>query len=188
MGSARSSQGFALMAMTSCRLPLNHVNGAALTPSAPIRSGINTTSAALCCAACFNTTGCTYFTFVSSRQLCWLKEDGLGGSSNDNDCISGSRPTPPPTPCTADVDCNYAGTCTGGQCHCDPPFFGPSCASFKLYSFKPGEGGLMISTGNTSWGGSVVEADGESARFSVSQSCVCGKCRSACVTGHCTTG
>eukprot|EP00038_Savillea_parva_P008795 m.179234 g.179234 ORF g.179234 m.179234 type:complete len:458 (-) comp14715_c0_seq1:59-1432(-) len=118
---------------------------------------LNTTDAAGCCAACANTTQCTYFTFVASRNLCWLKYDGLGGSQPDPDCTSGSVP---PRPCTSDKDCNHAGTCeSNGTCVCDPPFYGRACESFALYSYPPGEGGLMIATGNTTWGGSVVEAD-----------------------------
>jgi hypothetical protein len=188
----------------------------------------NTSTAAECCAACTNTSLCTYFTFVHSRQLCWVKADGTGGTSDDKDCtsgsalrraaqqpllpepnppsvlppvmhlplrvivcgtvrgggetsatawrwsasdshsvqsprssrLSGSLPPRPPQPCTSDTDCNHAGTCADGKCTCDAPFYGNSCEKFTLYSYKPGEGGLEIPTGNTTWGGSVVEADG----------------------------
>jgi hypothetical protein len=61
----------------------------------PLRRGpsdcrsFNTSTAAECCAACTNTYLCTYFTFVHSRQLCWVKADGTGGTSDDKDCTSG---------------------------------------------------------------------------------------------------
>eukprot|EP00662_Eupelagonemidae_sp_cell21_P016945 gene16945-11139_t len=60
--------------------------------------------------------------------------------------------------CASDKDCNYSG-CTTGACHCDPPFHGDACETFSLYSYKPGQGGLLMPGGNTTWGGAVVEAD-----------------------------
>jgi len=121
--------------------------------------GVNATSAAECCAACTNTSRCAYFTYVASRELCWLKFDGNGGSKHDPDCTSGVAPPAPPFKCRNDQDCNYAGVCAGDECRCDPPFYGHECEQFKLYSYPPQDGGLMIVTGNTTWGGSVVEAD-----------------------------
>lgn len=79
---------------------------------------------------------------------------------NPRALLSGSLPPRPPKPCTSDTDCNHAGTCADGKCTCDAPFYGNSCEKFTLYSYKPDEGGLEIPTGNTTWGGSVVEADG----------------------------
>lgn len=121
--------------------------------------GINTTSAAACCVACGSTSGCTFYTFVQSKNLCWLKSSGAGSSTTDPDCTSGANVRPPKSGCTSNIDCNHAGECTGGKCACSAPFSGEQCESFTLYNYKASEGGLQISEGNTSWGGSVLEAD-----------------------------
>lgn len=110
--SARSNQAYALMATTSgCPLSthpplcfsspfepflLAHLHGSLIVHAWPLRRwpsdcrSFNTSTAAECCAACTNTSLCTYFTFVHSRQLCWVKADGTGGTSDDKDCTSGS--------------------------------------------------------------------------------------------------
>ena len=69
-------------------------------------------------------------------------------------CVSAALAT---SKCTGDVDCNYAGHCQDdGTCVCDPPFTGAACDGFELFSYATSDGGFQISTGNTSWGGSVV--------------------------------
>lgn len=120
-----------------------------------------TSSSAECCDVCAHTVGCTYFTFVEARSLCWLKFDGLGGSQHDPGCVSGTVANPAKFRCSTDTDCNHAGTCSpsSGECACDAPFHGERCEQFTLYSYKPGAGGLEMPQGNTTWGGSVVMAD-----------------------------
>eukprot|EP00040_Diaphanoeca_grandis_P023411 m.127286 g.127286 ORF g.127286 m.127286 type:complete len:497 (-) comp29262_c0_seq4:49-1539(-) len=61
--------------------------------------------------------------------------------------------------CKSNVDCNSAGECEAGACVCSPPFTGVVCEQIMLYSFTSTEGGFMMSEGNSTWGGSVVEAD-----------------------------
>ena len=65
------------------------------------------------------------------------------------------------TTCLTDRDCNHAGACSTAtnHCVCDHPFHGTFCEQFTLYSYKPGDGGLQMPGGNTTWGGSVVQAD-----------------------------
>jgi len=110
-----------------------------------------------CCANCETTGGCNFFTFVQSKSLCWLKSAGTGTHHNDDNCVSGRSASV--GKCSTDESCNYAGHCVQGTCRCDPPFHGDACETFSLYNYKPGEGGLLMPDGNTTWGGTVVEAD-----------------------------
>lgn len=66
--------------------------------------------------------------------------------------------------CSSASDCCYAGSCDAGTCHCDHAFTGRSCCTFqfqpapsRLISKLPTETGLHD---DSSWGGSVIEADG----------------------------
>jgi hypothetical protein len=63
------------------------------------------------------------------------------------------------TACTSPRDCSMAGTCVGGSCVCTAGFVGPTCGTLSLESFRCGAGGLCLSNGSTTWGGSVLQAD-----------------------------
>ena len=61
--------------------------------------------------------------------------------------------------CTAPADCNLAGDCVGGVCACDHGFHGAACEMLAMESYRCGAGGLCLTNGTTTWGGSVVTAD-----------------------------
>jgi hypothetical protein len=61
--------------------------------------------------------------------------------------------------CTTSVDCNYAGQCVNGTCLCNQGYTGQSCQSLLMEAYECGKGGLCLSNGSTTWGGSVVQAD-----------------------------
>ena len=112
-------------------------------------------SAGECCSICASRHGCHFYTYVASKQLCWLKESGSGHHSEDPTCTSGPAP---PSPCTSSQDCNMAGTCDSGQCKCQSGYMGDACQFLALGdSFACGQGGLCIPN-TSSWGGSVVQA------------------------------
>lgn len=52
-----------------------------------------------------------------------------------------------------------AGNCITGSCACDVGFHGEACEALAMQSYKCGVGGLCLSNGTTTWGGSVVTAD-----------------------------
>ena len=64
--------------------------------------------------------------------------------------------------CSTDLGCSLNGVCTaGGDCACDTPWTGPSCG---VLAFKPSKllKTLVPTTvAKSSWGGSIIEADGE---------------------------
>ena len=61
--------------------------------------------------------------------------------------------------CSSARDCNMAGNCITGSCACDVGFHGEACEALAMQSYKCGVGGLCLSNGTTTWGGSVVTAD-----------------------------
>ena len=56
-------------------------------------------------------------------------------------------------------DCNMAGNCVAGACVCAAGFVGDSCQELRMEAYRCGSGGLCLSNGTTTWGGSIVEAD-----------------------------
>ena len=61
--------------------------------------------------------------------------------------------------CNTTLDCNMAGDCVAGRCACDVGFYGLACEALAMQSYKCGVGGLCLTNGTTTWGGSVVTAD-----------------------------
>eukprot|EP00039_Didymoeca_costata_P033068 m.40577 g.40577 ORF g.40577 m.40577 type:complete len:362 (+) comp9681_c0_seq1:64-1149(+) len=59
------------------------------------------------------------------------------------------------TTCESNMNCSLNGVCNTGNCVCDHPWTGPSCATLKMGLAKPG-GMYGYSPNVSSWGGSVI--------------------------------
>jgi len=57
--------------------------------------------------------------------------------------------------CNTDVDCNYNGVCTNGNCQCDYSWSGSACTTINFKPVGPG-GAYGFSPNVTSWGGNPV--------------------------------
>eukprot|EP00037_Helgoeca_nana_P026015 m.289665 g.289665 ORF g.289665 m.289665 type:complete len:449 (-) comp27112_c0_seq3:3594-4940(-) len=67
--------------------------------------------------------------------------------------------------CTSDLNCSLFGECRGGACICDAGWGGPQCATLQLLpvAFPQGYGmdRSRQADVNTSWGGNIIESDGQ---------------------------
>merc|ERR1719272_2041328 len=63
------------------------------------------------------------------------------------------------TSCTTAADCSMAGSCESGSCNCAVGFHGLHCEALSMVAYKCGFGGLCLTNGSTTWGGSVVQGD-----------------------------
>jgi hypothetical protein len=50
------------------------------------------------------------------------------------------------------------GQCVNGTCLCNQGYMGQSCQALLMEAYECGKGGLCLSNGSTTWGGSVVQA------------------------------
>ena len=71
--------------------------------------------------------------------------------------------------CKTDVDCMLNGFCSGGECICVNPWYGPQCESLA-YAMTPASGKVLFDSGashNNTWGGPIMTApDGTFHLFS----------------------
>lgn len=63
--------------------------------------------------------------------------------------------------CTTDVQCSLNGACRSGACVCDAPWSGPQCASLQVKPLPPPPFGFGMAPNHTTWGGNVVQVDGQ---------------------------
>jgi hypothetical protein len=66
--------------------------------------------------------------------------------------------TPTSEGCTSDIECSLNGACRDGACVCDPGWIGTSCSALDLLPARKAAGYKM--PGRSSWGGSVIRANG----------------------------
>eukprot|EP01045_Picozoa_sp_COSAG04_P019990 COSAG04_NODE_1998_length_5038_cov_2.280624_4_plen_292_part_00 len=75
--------------------------------------------------------------------------------------------------CADDEDCSLNGRCQAQRCLCDPPWSGADCGRLTPRP-APRIGGYGVSPNVTTWGGSVVEYQGEYHMYATEEIVTCG--------------
>ena len=98
--------------------------------------------------------------FGGERGVCvngWSKDAiGWWGGGFPNSTCGGTCGDKAPFKCATDWDCSLAGTCSAGQCKCDPWTTGHDCSYLNFKKIDKSSGLGYIDPTWSSWGGNAV--------------------------------